>query len=60
MIKSDQKDNKPKIYERNPDTGVIRWRYIGESPDVYGWPDYGNILDTKENVQLYKKARRKD
>ena len=36
--------NKPKIYERNPDTGVIRWRYVGESPDEYGWPDYGNIL----------------
>tara|TARA_B100000287_G_scaffold408389_1_gene434681 strand:- start:708 stop:881 length:174 start_codon:yes stop_codon:yes gene_type:complete len=33
-----------KIYERNPDTGVIRWRYVGESPDEYGWPHYGNIL----------------
>ena len=22
---------KEKIFERNPDTGVIRWRYVGES-----------------------------
>ena len=41
-------DNRPKIYERNPDTGVIRWRYIGESPDDYGWPHYGNILTEEE------------
>jgi hypothetical protein len=38
------KDQQPKIYERNPDTGVIRWRYLGEDPNVYGWPNYGNIL----------------
>ena len=36
--------DRQKIYERNPDTGVIRWRYVGESPDEYGWPHYGNIL----------------
>jgi len=33
-------DNK-KIYERNPDTGAIRWRYLG---------DYGNekvLIDDK-------------
>ena len=42
-------DLKPKIYERNPDTGVIRWRYLGESPNDYSWPHYGNIL-TKEDV----------
>ena len=39
---------RPKIYERNPDTGVIRWRYFGENPLEYGWPNYGNILK-KEN-----------
>ena len=43
-------DLKPKIYERNPDTGVIRWRYLGESPNDYSWPHYGNIL-TKEDVR---------
>tara|TARA_B100000959_G_scaffold280127_1_gene341422 strand:- start:2629 stop:2799 length:171 start_codon:yes stop_codon:yes gene_type:complete len=43
-----QQCDKPKIYERNPDTGVIRWRYVGESPDVYGWPNYGNILTKEE------------
>ena len=40
------KKDKPKIYERNPDTGVIRWRYVGESPDKFGWPNYGRILKT--------------
>ena len=25
-----------KIFERNPDTGVIRWRYTDESPDKFG------------------------
>jgi len=34
----------PKIYERNPDTGVIRWRYVNESRSSYGWPTYGNVL----------------
>ncbi len=33
-----------KIYERNPNTGVIRWRYVDESPDKFGWPNYGRIL----------------
>ena len=32
-----------KIYERNPSTGVVRWRYEGESHEDYGWPNYGNI-----------------
>ena len=40
--------DKPKIFERNPNTGVIRWRYVGESPDKYGWPHYGNILGKKD------------
>ena len=38
---------KRKIYERNPDTGIVRWRYFGEDNQKYGWPNYGNIL--KEN-----------
>ena len=42
------KKDKPKIFERNPDTGVVRWRYVGESPDKYGWPNYGNILGKKD------------
>jgi hypothetical protein len=44
--------DRPKIYERNPDTGVIRWRYVGESPDDYGWPHYGNILTKEEEKEL--------
>lgn len=42
---------RPKIYERNPDTGVIRWRYLGENPNDYGWPNYGNILSEDENIK---------
>ena len=38
---------KPKIYERNLNTGVIRWRYVGESHDKFGWPNYGRILKNK-------------
>ena len=36
--------NKETINERNPNTGVIRCRYVGESPDKFGWPNYGRIL----------------
>ena len=43
---------RPKIYERNPDTGVIRWRYLGENPNDYGWPNYGNILSEDENINI--------
>ena len=45
-----ENNSRPKIYERNPDTGVIRWRYLGEDPEDYGWPNYGNIL-TKDEVK---------
>ena len=51
------KKDKPKIYERNPDTGVIRWRYVGESPDKFGWPNYGRILNEKKHTR--KPARNK-
>lgn len=43
-----KEETRPKIYERNPDTGVIRWRYLGEDPEKYGWPHYGNILSEEE------------
>jgi len=36
-----------KIFERNPSTGVIRWRYEDESHDDFGWPNYGRILKEK-------------
>ena len=39
---------KAKMYERNPNTGVIRWRFVGESPDKFGWPNYGRILNEKK------------
>ena len=38
------------VYERNPNTGVIRWRYVGESPDKFGWSNYGRILKEKKCV----------
>ena len=47
--KKKTKIERPKIYERNPNTGVIRWRYIDESPDKFGWPNYGRILKEKKN-----------
>ena len=47
MSKKKEIDYTKKIYERNPDTGVIRWRYLGESHKKYGWPHYGNILKGK-------------
>ena len=34
--KMPKEKNREKIYERNPNTGVIRWRYIDESPDKFG------------------------
>ena len=44
-----KKEPRGKIYERNPMTGVIRWRYTDESPDKFGWPNYGRILKEKGN-----------
>ena len=48
-MKTKKKTELPKIFERNPDTGVIRWRYVDESPDKFGWPNYGRILKEKKN-----------
>ncbi len=54
MAKAKQKVRE-KIYERNPNTGVIRWRYVGESPDKFGWPNYGRILkDGRQKRKILK------
>ena len=50
---------KEKIFERNPDTGVIRWRYVGESPDKFGWPNYGRILKEKKNARTNTRSTKK-
>ena len=53
-------DKNAKIYERNPSTGVIRWRYVNESPYKFGWPNYGRILnESKKNIHTPKPARNK-
>jgi len=60
LTKKRVQKEKPKIYERNPDTGVIRWRYVGESPDKYGWPNYGRILQKwkwKENIMALSQVK---
>ena len=51
-----KKKTREKIFERNPNTGVIRWRYTDESPDKFGWPNYGRILKEKKNAR--KNTRR--
>jgi hypothetical protein len=48
LMMAKKKQERGKIYERNPDTGVIRWRYTDESPDKFGWPNYGRILNEKK------------
>ena len=48
-----------KIFERNPDTGVIRWRYTDESPDKFGWPNYGRILKEKKNARTNNRSAKK-
>ena len=56
------KQVRQKIYERNPNTGVIRWRYVGESPDKFGWPNYGRILQErkrKKNTNGIKQSKTK-
>ena len=41
-----------KIFEYNPNTGVIRWRYEDESHDDFGWPNYGRILKQEKKTCL--------
>ena len=50
---------KEKIFERNPDTGVIRWRYVGESHEKFGWPNYGRILKEKKNARTNNRGTKK-
>ena len=50
---------KDKIFERNPDTGVIRWRYVGESHEKFGWPNYGRILKEKKNARTNNRSTKK-
>ena len=50
---------KEKIFERNPNTGVIRWRYVGESHEKFGWPNYGRILKEKKNARTNNRSTKK-
>ena len=54
-----KRKNKEKISERNPDTGVIRWRYTDESPDKFGWPNYGRMLKEKKNARTNTRSTKK-
>ena len=47
------KEKYPKIYERNPMTGTIRWRYFGEDIESYGWPSYGNVMTKDEENKVF-------
>ena len=38
-----------KIYERNPDTGVVRWRYEGESHEDYPGGNDGYSFNFEHN-----------
>ena len=53
-----KKKTREKIFERNPNTGVIRWRYTDESPDKFGWPNYGRILKEKKNARSNNKRNK--
>ena len=37
-----------KIFEYNPNTDVMRWRYEDESHDDFGWPNYGRVIKKKK------------
>ena len=49
------KNKREKIYEYNPDSKVIRWRYVDEDPQKFGWPNYGRILKEKKNARTNNK-----
>ena len=42
-----------KIFEYNPNTDVIRWRYEDESHDDFGWPNYGRVIKKKKKDAKY-------
>ena len=46
---------KEKIYEYNPDSKVIRWRYVNEDPQKFGWPNYGRLIKEKKNARTNNK-----
>ena len=54
-----KKKTREKIFERNPNTGVIRWRYTDESPDKFGWSNYGRILKEKKNARSNNRRNKK-
>ena len=54
-MKTKKKKTKEKIYEYNPDSKVIRWRYVNEDPQKFGWPNYGRILKEKKNARTNNK-----
>ena len=47
-----------KIFEYNPSTDVIRWRYEDESHDDFGWPYYVRIIKkvNKESQYYWSKG----
>ena len=49
------KNKREKIYEYNPDSKVIRWRYVNEDPQKFGWSNYGRILKEKKNARTNNK-----
>ncbi len=51
------KQVREKIYERNPNTGVIRWRYVGESPDKFGWPNGKRTLMALSKIKQDKQIK---
>ena len=57
MIKKNKKE-RPKIYERNPNTGVVRWRYIDESSITFS--ESGEIIKEKTLNKAKKITIKKD
>ena len=49
------KNKREKIYEYNPDSKVIRWRYVDEDPQKFGWPNYGRLIKEKKNARTNNK-----
>ena len=41
------KRSKRKNIRKDPNTGVIRWRYVGESPDKFGWLIMAGYYESK-------------
>jgi len=54
MPHSKDSNSKDQNIRAKPDTGVMRWRYIHESPDDFGWPFYGRIIKDKAGKKFLK------